>query len=46
MIHNGGRNGIALTFGFRWALGKDPKKLKTSEAKNITPIVKNAQFIK
>ena len=23
MVRNGGRNGVALTFGFRWALGKD-----------------------
>lgn len=22
MIRNGGRNGVAFTFGFRWALGK------------------------
>lgn len=25
MIRNGGRNGIALSFGFKWALGKAPK---------------------
>lgn len=25
MIRNGGRNGVALTCGFRWALGKDEK---------------------
>ena len=25
MIQNGGRNGIALTFGFRWSLGKEGK---------------------
>lgn len=23
MVRNGGRNGVALTFGFRWALGKE-----------------------
>jgi len=28
MIRNGGRNGIALTFGFRWALGKDSKPIE------------------
>lgn len=22
MVRNGGRNGVALTFGFRWAIGK------------------------
>lgn len=26
MLRNGGRNGIALTLGFRWALGKDGLK--------------------
>ena len=25
MVRNGGRNGVALTFGFRWALGKGQK---------------------
>ncbi|MCM1073699.1 MAG: hypothetical protein NC334_07835 [Bacteroides sp.] len=27
MVRNGGRNGVALTFGFRWALGKDKEDL-------------------
>lgn len=27
MVRNGGRNGVALTFGFRWALGKDAESL-------------------
>ncbi len=26
MLRNGGRNGIALGFGFRWAIGKAPSK--------------------
>ncbi len=26
MVHNGGRNGVAITAGFTWELGKDPKK--------------------
>ena len=26
MIRNGGRNGVALTGGFRWNIGKDPDK--------------------
>jgi len=26
MVRNGGRNGIALTAGFRWAIGRDPEK--------------------
>ena len=33
MVRNGGRNGIALTAGFRWALGKDYKKLKIKNEK-------------
>jgi len=28
MIQNGGRNGIALTFGFRWSLGKEGKPIE------------------
>ena len=28
MVRNGGRNGVALTFGLNFALGKDPKKAK------------------
>ena len=26
MIQNGGRNGVSLSAGLRWAIGKDPKK--------------------
>jgi len=26
MVRNGGRNGVALTAGFRWAIGRDPEK--------------------
>ena len=26
MFRNGGRNGVALSLGFRWAIGKDPSK--------------------
>lgn len=35
MIRNGGRNGVALSGGFRWSLGKDP-----SETVENTPKVK------
>ena len=28
MLRNGGRNGIALTFGFKWAVGKDSKPVE------------------
>ena len=27
MVRNGGRNGVALTFGFRWAIGKESEDL-------------------
>ena len=27
MARSGGRNGVALTFGFRWALGQDEENL-------------------
>ena len=27
MVRNGGRNGVALTFGFRWALGNEAEEL-------------------
>ena len=36
MLRAGGRTGVGLGFGFRWALGKAPSKAYTpSEAKNI-----------
>ena len=35
MIRNGGRNGIALTFGFRWALGKDSKPIEKVQGVNV-----------
>lgn len=28
MLRNGGRNGVALTFGFKWAVGKDNKPIE------------------
>ena len=31
MIQNGGRNGISLTAGFRWSLGKEGKAIKDNE---------------
>jgi outer membrane autotransporter protein len=36
MVRNGGRNGVALTAGFRWALGKDePKDENEKNVKHI-----------
>jgi hypothetical protein len=37
MVRNGGRNGVALTAGFRWTLGKDPNSQKVQ---NNTPEIK------
>ena len=34
MIQNGGRNGISLTAGFRWAIGKDGKPLEKVQRVN------------
>ncbi|MBQ8669097.1 hypothetical protein IJ472_04915, partial [bacterium] len=31
MIHNGGRNGVSLTAGFRWALGHDNCKYEKTQ---------------
>ena len=40
MIRNGGRNGIALSFGFKWAIGKDKKHIERVQ----TP-VKNREVV-
>ncbi|DAB03628.1 TPA: hypothetical protein CPT84_02095 [Candidatus Gastranaerophilales bacterium HUM_12] len=42
MIQNGGRNGISLTAGFRWAIGKDGKSLEkvqrvNNKVSSVTP---------
>ena len=42
MIQNGGRNGISLTAGFRWAIGKDGKPLEkvqrvNNKVSSVTP---------
>ena len=42
MIQNGGRNGISLTAGFRWAIGKEGKPLEkvqrvNNKVSSITP---------
>ena len=42
MIRNGGRNGVALTGGFRWALGKEGKPIqKVSNPKDKTAQMSN-----
>jgi len=44
MIQNGGRNGISLTAGFRWSLGKDGKavneKVQNSDQKTARTVLK------
>jgi len=37
MVRNGGRNGIALTFGFRWALGNEGKSINGIKEKVQAP---------
>ena len=42
MIRNGGRNGVALTGGFRWALGKEGKPIqKVTNPQNKTAQMSN-----
>ena len=40
MIRNGGRNGVALTGGFRWNLGKDPDETVNTENK-VKKVIKS-----
>ena len=42
MLRNGGKNGISLSFGFRWALGKDSKKELTKNQDVNIPSISNA----
>ena len=32
LLRNGGRNGIAFSFGFRWTIGKEPKSVEKVQA--------------
>jgi hypothetical protein len=41
MLRGGGRNGVALSAGFRWAIGKDPTKVhKEQNVKNVQNVQK------
>ena len=44
MVRNGGRNGVALSAGFRWALGKEPDKTNRTKIThpNKKTIIKKA----
>ncbi|MBR6099264.1 hypothetical protein IKP85_05910 [bacterium] len=37
MMRNGGRNGVALSAGFRWAIGKDKKQSKNKAEETKAP---------
>ena len=41
MIQNGGRNGISLTFGFKWALGKDKHKVQKVHTNGVRTVLKS-----
>ena len=41
MIRNGGRNGVALTAGFRWILGDDIQNVEKVQKENNTKSVNN-----
>ena len=44
-IRNGGRNGVALTLGFRWAIGKDATVNNNLSALNATELkLKKTKF--
>jgi hypothetical protein len=44
MLRNGGRNGIALTGGFRWALGKDANDRAKEKVQNNQKPKKNNEI--
>ncbi len=47
MLRNGGRNGVALTFGFKWALGNNGKpieKVENSAPKTVPTVVKSTEL--
>ncbi len=45
MIRNGGRNGIALTAGFRWAIGHNHHD-KTNDSVNASPSGSSRKVLK
>ncbi len=42
MILNGGRNGLSLTLGFRWTIGKDSKEMVKTPAQKVVKTSINA----
>lgn len=43
MIRNGGRNGIAMSFGFRWAIGKDFSNTKVQNINKKSKVLVTKQ---
>lgn len=41
MLREGGRNGIALTLGFKWTIGNESKPIKKS-SKRTKYVIKNS----
>jgi outer membrane autotransporter protein len=46
MVQNGGRNGISLTAGFRWAIGKGSKPVEKVQKPSNEQKVSNKKIIK
>ena len=42
MLRNGGRNGIALTFGFKWAVGKENKPIEKVQNDDTKHVLKSS----
>ena len=38
MVQNGGRNGVSLSCGIRWAVGKESKVNETEKVQNFAPV--------
>ena len=41
MLRNGGRNGVALSFGFKWSLGNESKPIEKVQNNFQNPVIKS-----
>ena len=41
MLRNGGRNGVALSFGFKWSLGNESKPIEKVQNNSQNPVIKS-----